>query len=246
MTPGVFKFSGRIAEGDPRHTMIESMDDVAAGGLIIAPNYVPSSWGAVPQYAAPVVDTVTGYAPATDCNGYFMSDKYQPNNNCYAYGCNFASNSFPQPGRASGAPNLFSNFTPQQVISNAESDGLINIGSTVADIASHAATGATGHYVALMFSTPENSIGGDPNANWPGDYHWARCDVLSSPMSWSQKDGGDQVTNFDFAGNPITDPSTANWTVNQGPISSTDANEYIVTYDFLTFMFVPNGAVNIL
>lgn len=243
---GLFKFSGRYAEGDPRHSMLDTVDISAVSGFIVPPTIVPSAWGNVPQYAPAVSDTNTGYAPASDCNGYFMSYRFQPNNNCYAYGCNIASNSFPQPGRASGAPNLFSNFSAAQVVSNAESDGLVNIGTTIASIQAHAATGANGHYVALMFSQPENAIGGDKSANWPGDYHWARCDSLSGSTSWSQKDGGDQVTNFDFAGNPITDPSTANWTVNQGPIGGGDSNEYIVSYDFVTFMFVPNGGVNIL
>ncbi|MBY6142113.1 hypothetical protein KUV26_21985 [Leisingera daeponensis] len=245
MTPA-FKFSGRVAEGDLRHFTREEAPD----GALIAPNYVATAWGSVPQYAATVRDTNTGYDPAGDCQGSFMSAKYQPNNNCYAYGCNIASNSFPQPGRASGAPTLSENFSAEHVRDNAISDGLVYVGTTLADIKEHAATvGTGGHYVALMFSPPENAIGGDPEANWPGDYHWARCDSLS-PMSWSQKDGGDQVTNFDFAGKPITDPASANWRVNQGPIQTSgtgkDFNEYAVTYGFYCYMFVPDGSVNII
>lgn len=236
----MFKFSGRIAEDDLRHSMQESAPD----GSLVAPTYVASTWGTVPKYGDTVQTKGTGYDPAGDCNGNFMSDGFQPNNNCYAYGCNITPNSFPQPGRASGAPNLWDNFTPQQVSDNAVSDGLVFVGTTMAELMSHAdATDqSTGHYVALMFSPPESAIGGDPDANWPGDYHWARCDSLS-PMSWSQKDGSDQVTNFDFAGQPITDPSVANWRVNQGPIGGTskDANEYRVTYGFYCFMFVPYG-----
>ncbi len=237
-----FKFSGRIADGDPRHSLREAAPD----GALIPPRYVETSWGSVPQYAGTVRDVTTGYDPAGDCQGYYMSTNYQPNNNCYAYGCNIASNSFAQPGRASGAPSLSGNFTADHVCDNAVSDGLIKVGTTLADIRDHAASVAlAGHYVALMFSPPEPQIGSDPQANWPGDYHWARCDSLS-PMSWSQKDGGDQVTNFDFAGNPITDPSTANWRVNQGPIKPGDDNEYVVSYGFHCFMFVPDGAVNII
>lgn len=229
-----FKFSGRVPPGDIRHSTKEEGPD----GQLIPPTWVSTSWGNVAQYAPTVQTKSTGYDPAGDCNGYFMSCAYQPNNNCYAYGCNIATNSFPQPGRASGAPSLSTDFTADHVVSNAVSDGLIYIGATLADVHAHAATAAAGHYVALMFSEPESAIGGDPNANWPGDYHWARCDDLAN-SKWSQKDGGDQVTNFDFAGQPITDPSTANWRVNQGPISSTDSSEYQVTYDFVCFMFVP-------
>ena len=236
-----FKYSGRIAEGDLRHSVREE----APNGALIPPTYVQSAWGTVPKYGPTVQTKGTGYNPAGDCNGNFMSNAYQPNNNCYAYGCNITPNSFPQPGRGSGAPNLWQNFTPEQVRDNAVSDGLIFVGYAMEDLLAHAAAenadGSNGHYVALMFSPPENNIGGDPNANWQGDYHWARCDSLS-PMSWSQKDGSDQVTNFDFAGQPISDPSVANWRVNQGPISKNDNNEYRVTYAFYCFMFVSYAA----
>ena len=91
-----------------------------------------------------------------------------------------------------------------------------------------------GHFVALMVSTA-------------GDYHWARCDNSSGACdSWSQKDGSDQVTNFDFAGNPISNPMTANWQVNQGPTSSTDSRELVVEYGFYCFMFVPEAGVHII
>ena len=99
-----------------------------------------------------------------------------------------------------------------------------------------------GHFVALMISPA-----GD--ANWPGDYHWSRCDNSSGSCgSWSQKDGNDQVTNFDFAGNLITDPATANWTVNQGPIQtgSDVGDDQIVDYAFYCYMFVPDSGVNII
>lgn len=73
-----------------------------------------------------------------------------------------------------------------------------------------------------------------------------RCDDPVNYASWSQKDGGDQVTDFDFAGQPITLPSTANWTVNQGPISASDPDDLVVSYEFFTYMYVPNGAVDII
>lgn len=237
-----FKFSGRIAEHDRRH----SYKSLAPDGALVPPAYVTTPWGEVPQYAPTVQSKTSGYAPSTDCQGYFMSYRYQPNNNCYAYGCNIATNSFPQPGRASGGTPFSQKFTAEQVRDNAVQDGLVYVGKEVADIYNHRETsGVSGHYVALMFSTPESSIGGDPSANWPGDYHWARCDTLS-PMSWSQKDGSDQVTNFDFSGNPIINPSLANWRVNQGPIGGSDSNEYIVSYDFFCFMFVPASGVSII
>lgn len=247
-----FRYSGRAASHDTRHQVLAEQPP----GELINPNYVyRSNWGWVAQYAEPVRSTNAGYDPAGDCQGYFMSYKYQANNNCYAYGTNIAANSFPQPGRYSDGPDIFANnqIAPADVIiRNAQMDGLEVVGTTIQEVLEFAASSPPpGHFVALMYSKPESNIGGDPNANWSGDYHWARCDCLE-PMSWSQKDGGDQVTNFDFAGAPITDPSTANWTVNQGPIGripstgATDKNEYVVAYEFCCFMFVADGRVNIL
>lgn len=247
-----FRFSGRIGSGNLLHSTKEDAPD----GALIPPSYVSTKWGSVPQYAPTVREKATGYDPAGDCNGYFMSYKYQPNNNCYNYACNMATNSFAQPGRGSGAPSFWHDLTAEHVKDNAVSDGLVYIGTTLADVEEHAKAGQDGHYIALMISPPESNIGNDPKANWPGDYHWARCDDLAA-SSWSQKDGGDQVTNFDFAGMPITNPASANWRVNQGPISPqapgqpvnpnlNDNNEYVVSYAFYCFMFVPNSSINII
>jgi hypothetical protein len=267
-----FKYSGIVQLNCRLHSPKKSSPD----GALIPPSWAPVSanWseeGPVPQYAPTVSDLNNGYNPAGDCQGYFMSYKYQPNNNCYAYGCNIATNSFPQPGRA-GNGNPYSTsypFTAENVTANAQCDGLVYAGTTMDDIKKFArirkattppdadvrsAFGALGgHFVALMFSPPENNIGGDTDASWPGDYHWARCDDNVTFNSWSQKDGGDQVTNFDFAGHLISDPSTANWRVNQGPIGTSgsnpndnDPNEYVVTYGFHCFMFVPNTGINII
>lgn len=238
-----FKFSGRIAKFDLRHSIFDK--EAAPIGVLIAPKYVTAPGGEeVPQYAPTISDTNSGYNPGSDCLGYFTSSKYQANNNCYAYGTNIASNSFPQPGRATGCMPWLKDFTAFNVRTAAESDGLKYVGHTMEELQSYNPL-SKGHFIALMVSLPEKNIGGDPEANWPGDYHWARCDALE-PMSWSQKDGGDQVTNFDFAGQKITDPSKANWMVNQGPISSKDLKEYVVSYDFYCYMYVPDSGVSIL
>ncbi|WP_159107455.1 hypothetical protein [Azospirillum sp. B506] len=219
----------------------------------------------VPQYGTPVVGGSAGaYNPAWDCDGAFMSYKFQPNNNCYAYGCNIASNSFPQPGRRSGCLLTAADMTGtveqvgKIVADYAVKDGLIWIGTSMADILAFKSkhplvdlppngevvvpgNALSGHFVALMIS-PAGTDG-----NWGGDYHWARCDnSMGACDSWSQKDGGDQVTNFDFAGHPIVDPSIANWTVNQGPVSKRNPAELIVSYAFYGFLFVPAGQVTII
>jgi len=267
-----FKFSGRIAPQDPLHQFTTAP---AAGAPpdehYLAPTtirvdiIVPPNVGmiGVPQYAPKVNGGIAdGYDPACDCHGHYMSYKFQPNNNCYAYGCNITPNTFPQPGRQSGYLLTADNFNQpfdtlgQLVGSYAAKDGLVLVGTSMAELMQfkRSRQGATpggglqagfldGHFVALMVSPA-----GD--ANWPGDYHWARCDNSSrSCDSWSQKDGNDQVTNFDFAGNPITDPSTANWTVNQGPVEPGSPNagqDQVVDYAFYCFMFVPRTGVNII
>ncbi|MFL5353033.1 asparaginase domain-containing protein [Archangium sp.] len=266
-----FKFSGRIAPQDPLHqfTLAKTLD-AAPDEHYIAPTTVnvnivspePRTIG-VPQYG-PTVNggNPSGFNPAGDCQGNFMSYKFQANNNCYAYGCNITPNTFPQPGRQSGYLLTASEFAQPfdtlgaLVASYAEKDGLVFAGKSMDELMKFKSSkqgtnpggglkaGAlNGHFVALMISPA-----GD--ANWPGDYHWARCDNSSGGCdSWSQKDGPDQVTNFDFAGNVITNPATANWTVNQGPIASgsPDAgDDQVVDYAFYCFMFVPTSGVNII
>jgi hypothetical protein len=229
-----FKFSGRIAPDDFAHRV----QTTAAAADTVAPSYVSvPGIGNVPQYAPTIGAASVSYNPAQDCNGCFMSYKFQPNNNCYNYSCNIATNSFAQPGRRHGyqIPQL----TGAGVQAGAEKDGLIFIGTTIADIRKHAATDG-GHYIALLISAPDTATG------WPGDYHWVRCDDNANFQSWSQKDGPDQVTNFDFAGNPIADPATSNWTVNQGPISDQNPNDLQATYNFYGYMYVPWGKVDII
>ena len=175
-TQRTFKYSGMIAPGSLIHSPVTGAPD----GSLVPPNYVDTPWGTIPQYAATVRGTFNGYDPANDCFGYYMSNKYQVNNNCYAYATLICPNTFPQPGRATtGSVDFWSalaNFTPQNVMNNAVLDGLVYVGTTISDIQAYASKKLPGHFVALMFSAPESNIGGDPNANWPGDYHW---DVIS-------------------------------------------------------------------
>jgi len=45
-------------------------------------------------------DNATVYDPRTDCRGCFITR--QTDNNCYAYGTDIVTNTFPQPGRGTG------------------------------------------------------------------------------------------------------------------------------------------------
>ncbi len=254
-----FKFSGLVGPLDQFHQITTAVPGAAPDEHYLAPttvqvtitNPAPAHVIGVPQYSPTVYGLTTGYDPAGDCGGNFMSSRFQPNNNCYAYGCNITPNSFPQPGRASGNQITAATLNGPSVSAFAQKDGLLFAGTTMAELRQFAQTRIAalkelkGHFVALMISPA-----GD--ANWPGDYHWARCDDNVNFNSWSQKDGSDQVTNFDFAGQPITDPATANWTVNQGPVQPDksqpgyDVNDLLVDYEFYCYMLVPDSGVNIL
>ena len=229
-----FKFSGFANPDEPRHAL-----RTTPGGST-APIQVEIPGGHyVNQYAPTVVDTRDVYDPAADCDGNFMSYKFQPHNNCYAYGCGIASNSFPQPGRIHGIL-LHAGFTGDTVSAGAEKDGLISVSKEALsneELAEKKKSLPPGHFVALLYSAADEKVG------WPGDYHWVRQD---RDGTWSQKDGGDQVTNFDFAGNKITNPAKANWTVNEGPISNDNPADLIVKYDFHSMMYVPDGKVDII
>lgn len=254
-----FKFSGMIAPQDLLHQVTRAQLGAAPDEHYLAPktipvtitNPAPTHVIGVPQYSPTIYARTTGFDPAGDCGGAFMSYRFQPNNNCYAYGCNIASNSFPQPGRAHGNVITAATLNGPSVSAFAQQDGLQMAGTSLGELRAFAQARLAankelgGHFVALMISPA-----GD--ANWPGDYHWARCDDNVNFSSWSQKDGSDQVTNFDFAGQPITDPATANWTVNQGPVQpdktqpNVDMDDLLVEYDFYCYMFVPDSGVDIL
>jgi hypothetical protein len=247
--------------GNPTQNYIPPIQCITV--TILNPSPEPGSINTtllIPQYAPTVRGQWVGYDPANDCDGMFMSYKFQPNNNCYNYACDIATNTFAQPGRYHGTdiwfqlpPTVPPFFNAANVQAAAELDGLLYVGNSMAEVLAYQQPGP-GHFVALLIS----EIG---DINWSGDYHWVRCDNSSAGCDqWSQKDGNDQVTNFDFAGNPITDPSKANWTVNTGQISagSTVASlaggvlplvisqEFTVAYIFHCFMFVPDDQVNIL
>jgi len=235
----MIRYKGRIHEKNERHHL--AFHDV----LKIAPSYVEIPGGdKIPQYGPTVYGTSTRYDPPGNCKGNFMSYKFQPDNNCYNYGCNIATNTFAQPGRMSGKP--IASVQGEDVVASAQADGLILIpGGATASlddvkrfVRHQLITKEHGHVVGLMISQPDKQIG------WGGDYHWCRCDntweavTLGAQMIFSQKDGGDQVTNFDFAGFEIKNPAHANWTVNQANLTNTPS-QFRVSYKFYTFMYVP-------
>ena len=111
----------------------------------------------------------------------------QPKNNCYNYANNQATNTFAQPGRATG--HMYTALTCPAVRAAATSDGL----HAVPNFGGHLGPGH-GWYVALVI--------------WPGrDYHWYRQDKNGC---WSHKPGQTAARNTDNSGHLIADPRTCN------------------------------------
>jgi hypothetical protein len=257
------RFSGFAPDDDPYHYVLPATGggDPAAqaegSGRIPAPIFKTLDDGRkVSQWATTEESRVIGFHPAADCKGNFMSYRYQPNNNCYNYACNIATNSFAIPGRGYQERLIpaHRSLTADDVIQGALLDGLIEIGrdpmtlpDAMASLREKKEVGGLldGHMVALLISKADSDI------RWRGDFHFVRCDEPSG-QSWSQKDGPDQVTNFDFAGNVIVDPSIANWTVNQGPrhqrhdTPESDLFAQQTSYFFAAWMFVPFLRVEII
>jgi hypothetical protein len=129
-------------------------------------------------------------APAYGPGGWNIPS-VQPFNNCYNYANNRITNTFAQPGRAAG--KMYSQLktcTGKGAVQPAAvADGLVASANFSAPLAA-----GHGWYVALVL--------------WPGsDYHWYRQDKVGC---WSHKPGSTAVRNVDNAGNPISDPKTAN------------------------------------
>lgn len=150
-------------------------------------------------------------APTADLAAWNTVQNITSKNNCYNYSTNYRSDTFGQPGQASGqkwndlsACNVQAGHISAKM--GAVADGLV-------DVPNHDNKCITpGHLVALVIDpTPQQ------------DYHWYR---KGSNGKWSHKPGGTPATILDNSGLPITDPRTA------------DRGGYT---DFCTFMQVRHG-----
>ncbi len=118
------KFSGLVHLDDPLHVAHADESGVISPHKVHIPGI-----GYVSQWAPTIANHgPTAYDPGSDCGGNFMSSKFQPNNNCYNYGCDIATNSFAQPGRLHGQA-LPSPVTGDAVCAAAELDGLTWLGT---------------------------------------------------------------------------------------------------------------------
>lgn len=124
--------------------------------------------------------------------GFWNSQDRQYDNNCYNYSTNRATNSFAQPGEASG--KIYEDITCKDVVKAAKADlGLVKT-----------------KYFGFSGKEDDSLIALVVAPGW--DYHWYRRD--DSGM-WSHKPGGTPATTSDNANNEISDPEKAD----RGPYS---------------------------
>lgn len=138
------------------------------------------------RLARAVADWLDRCIPTYDPTGWNDSDGTQFNNNCYNYACDIRTNTFAQPGRATG--NQYASIDCIEVGQGAESDRLAPTGCD-----SGCGCSECQHQVALVI--------------WPGvDFHCYRKD---RDGRWSHKPGSTSARNTDNSGNLISDPRTA-------------------------------------
>lgn len=147
--------------------------------------------GILDDYLRPV-KPVCPCAPTPDLAAWNTNPSVTSGNNCYNYGTNYRTDTFAQPGEATGQKwnDLSACNVPAGNISakmGAVSDGLVDKPSQDNKCIS------PGHLVALV-NAPDY------------DYHWYR---KGSNGKWSHKPGPTPATILDDSGNPITDPRTA-------------------------------------
>ncbi len=116
----------------------------------------------------------------------------QLNNNCYNYSNNVRTDTFAQPGRASGHVLTWADLNDCTVTADyALADGLDPWPASGAC----AGDWLLNHHTQLALVL------------WPGwDYHWYRRDANGL---WTHKPGGTQATNLDNLNQPIVNPETA-------------------------------------
>jgi hypothetical protein len=202
----IYVHAGVVDPGFASPTLVASDREIETWLLSTAPRDLAAEVRSVVEQALrePVSQTHLSFGPIRErcpsCNAadapvynpaIWNTPSVQPHNNCYNYANNQITNTFAQPGRATG--HMYTQLTAcagnGSVEAGAISDGLV----THANFTDHLAAGQ-GWYVAVVL--------------WPGtDYHWYRQDKVGC---WSHKPGSTAARNVDNAGHAITDPKTAN------------------------------------
>jgi hypothetical protein len=119
--------------------------------------------------------------------GFWNNPAHQSKNNCYNYATNRRTDTFAQPGRASG--HMYSAINCHQVTNGAVSDG--------ASIPCAPPNEAPRWFMALVIAPGPGFV----------DFHWYR---KARQGFWGHKPGGTAARNYDNSGRIIYDPRTAN------------------------------------
>jgi len=138
----------------------------------------PATPGGASAPTGPCAFETLAYDP-----GFWNDAAHIKRNNCYAYATNRRTDTFPQPGRATGHP--ITDFTCASAVAASKSDGA--------------------HAVNDCFDESERPRLLVALVIWPGedgDYHWYR----KHPDFWGHKPGETAARNVDSSGKIITDP----------------------------------------
>ncbi len=174
----IVKAEIRELRGSSRSPVGEGEVSALAGATVIGTD--ASSWTTQTEGSCQI--EVAAFNPS-----FWNAANVQPYNNCYNYATNRRTDTFAQPGRATGAQAR--RMRCANVQTGAVSDGASPAGTCVTS-----STEAPRWYMALVI--------------WPGtDYHWYR---KSEEGFWGHKPGQTAAKNTDNSGVVITNPETAN------------------------------------
>ncbi|MBV9772461.1 MAG: hypothetical protein JO040_00835 [Gemmatimonadetes bacterium] len=166
------------ATGDTMTTQAVGDVSIMSGATVIGTD--ASSWTTL------TVGSCSYEASAFNPNFWNAQRTTMRNNNCYNYASNRRTDTFAQPGRATGAQATV--MACSNVGAGATSDGALAAPNCASS------TQSPRHYMALVI--------------WPGtDYHWYR---RQSDGFWGHKPGQTAARNYDNSNNIIYDPQTAN------------------------------------
>ncbi|XP_068755032.1 uncharacterized protein [Montipora capricornis] len=173
-----------LIRDDLRKKILQAIDSGAISAKI--PDKTQST---TPQDVPRVVGKILHYAPPLNL-ARWNTNCVQPYNNCYNYANDKITNSFAQPGKASGKP--ITELTVAQVLAAVESDGWLKM-DVPPEAPCPAAPEQPNCLVALFVAVDT-------------DFH---CMRLDNNKLWSQKLGSTAATNKDGAGKDISDPRKA-------------------------------------
>ncbi|XP_068698960.1 uncharacterized protein [Montipora foliosa] len=174
-----------LIRNDLRKKILQAIDSGAVSAKII-PDKTQST---TPKDVSRVVGKILHYAPPLNL-ARWNTNCVQPYNNCYNYANDKITNSFAQPGKASGKP--ITELTVAQVLAAVESDGWLKM-DVPPEAPCPAAPEQPNCLVALFVAVDT-------------DFH---CMRLDNNKLWSQKLGSTAATNKDGAGKDISDPRKA-------------------------------------